>query len=627
MVRRATLGFLLFASAFANQPSKPAIHLDRDGEKWAARTLRKLTLEEKVGQLLMVWARVQFLNVASPDYLKLQDTLMRYHVGSFGVSVPFDGPFLLRNQPYEAAALTNQLQHESKLPLLFAADFERGLSMRLYGATVFPHAMAFGAAGKKEYAESFGLITGLESRAIGIHWNFFPDADVNSNPANPIINTRSFGEDPQQVGELLTAYITGAHAAGMMTTAKHFPGHGDTGTDSHLGVAQVNGDRARLDAVELAPFRAAIAAGVDSVMVAHVTVPALEPDPNRVATTSPGIVSGLLKQQLGFSGIVVTDALDMGALTRLYATDPGRPCVDALKAGSDLLLIPADIDACYQSVLAALRKGEIPVAQIDASVLKMLRAKAALGLHKSRFVDPAALPYIIAKPENVAVGQHVADDALTLVRDNQQVLPLAATAKDPGTAAPRLPYQTVEHPASRLLLVIITDDVRLDWGRELDRQVRLRDPGARVMYVDARFAAAVSDDLLRSAGEAEKIAVAVYAVPSAGRAVPVGGSLKSTVGLGDATGPLLATLLERAAAKTIVVAMGNPYLAGDFPAVQNYLCTFSNATVSEVSAARALFGEIPIHGRLPVTIPNIAQRGAGLDRPAAGSGGHTHGHR
>jgi beta-N-acetylhexosaminidase len=232
------------------------------------------------------------------------------------MTVNVDGPILLRNQPYEAASW-NRLQSESKIPLIIAADFERGVSMRLHGTTVFPHPMAYGATGNLQFAEAFGRITAEEARAVGVHWNFFPDADVNSNPANPIINTRSFGEDPKQVGDLVAAYIRGAHAGGMMTTAKHFPGHGDTATDSHLGVARVTGDLARLNSVELPPFRTAIEAGVDAVMVAHVSIPALEPDPNRVATTSTAVVTDLLKKQMGFKGIVVTDALDMAGLTRL----------------------------------------------------------------------------------------------------------------------------------------------------------------------------------------------------------------------------------------------------------------------------------------------------------------------
>lgn len=219
------------------------------GDKWAEKTLHKLTLEEKVGQVFMIWCRAGFLNVESPEYLQLRDAMQKYQIGSFAMTVHVDGPFLLRSEPYEAAELLNGMQRDSKLPLLIAADFERGVATRLMGTTNFPHAMAFGADGRVEDAEKFGRITAEEARAVGVHWNFFPDADVNSNPANPIINTRSFGEDPRQVGDLVAAYIKGAHEGGMLTTVKHFPGHGDTATDSHLGMASVNVDRAHLDSI------------------------------------------------------------------------------------------------------------------------------------------------------------------------------------------------------------------------------------------------------------------------------------------------------------------------------------------------------------------------------------------
>ncbi len=588
------------------------IHLERDGEKWAEKTLRKLSVEEKVGQIFMVWVRAEFLNVNSPEYLQLRDNMRKYHIGSFAMTVRWEPPFLYRNQPYEAAELLNRLQQDSKLPLLFAADFERGVTMRLHGATSFPHAMAFGATGKAEYAEAFGRITAQESRAIGVHWNFFPDADVNSNPANPIINTRSFGEDPQQVGDLVAAYIRGSRANGMMTTAKHFPGHGDTATDSHLSVAQVTGDRARLNSVELAPFRQAIAAGVDSVMVAHVTVPALEPDPNRVATTSPAIVTDLLKQQLGFQGIVVTDALDMAGLTRLYSANIGRAAVEAFKAGSDLLLIPADLDASYHAVLGAALSGEIPPARLDASVFKLLKAKASLGLHKARLVDVDELPEIVGKPANLAVGQQVADDAVTLVRDNGRLLPL----KQSGTVKSGLPYQNVDEARNGLVALVLSEDVRTESGRALERAIKARVPDANVIYVDPRIAAAMSEAILTAVDQAQAVIAAVYVVPTAGKAMKSANGLINSVSLNDASGTLLQTILDRAASKTAVLAMGNPYVAQDFPAIQNYLCTFSNAGVSEISAVKALFGEIAIRGHLPVSIPNIAQRGAGIERPA-----------
>ncbi len=584
------------------------------GDKWAEKTLHKMTLEEKVGQVFMIWCRASFLNVESPEYLQLREAMQNYHVGSFAMTVHVDGPFLLRSEPYEAAELLNRLQRDSKLPLLFAADFERGVATRLMGTTNFPHAMAFGADGKLEDAEMFGRITAQEARAIGVHWNFFPDADVNSNPANPIINTRSFGEDPKQVGDLVTAYIRGAHEGGMLTTVKHFPGHGDTATDSHLGVAKVNVDRAHLDAIELPPFRQAIAAGVDSVMVAHVTVPALDPDPNHVATISPLVVSDLLENQLGFKGLVVTDALDMAGLTHLFANDIGRAAVEAFKAGNDLLLIPADLGASYQAMIKAVSSGEISQGRLDHSVLKILKIKASLRLNDARTVDLNAIANAVGRPEDAAFGQQVADAAITVVRDNGKVLPLKAK----GTAKAALPYMSKEETGNQVVAVLFSDDVRSDSGRAFGREFRSRIPDARVIYVDPRIAAGMSDEVLKAVSDAQTVVAAVYVIPTAGK---IGNSVAMT----DATGTLLQQILDRAAAKTVVVAMGNPYLASDFPNTENYVCTFSNATVSEVAAVKALFGEIPIRGHLPVTIPNIAQRGAGLDRPAqVAKGGLSH---
>ena len=602
------------ASAKDKYQQPGPIHLTHDGEKWAEKTLHKLTLEEKIGQLFMIWCRASFLNVENPEYLQWLEDMQKYHVGSFAMTVHVDGPYLLRSEPYEATELLNRLQSESKLPLLFAADFERGVSMRLMGTTVFPHAMAFGAVGKEEDAKAFGRITAEESRAIGVHWNFFPDADVNSNPANPIINTRSFGEDPRQVGDLVAAYIQGAHEAGMLTTAKHFPGHGDTATDSHLGVAAVNGDRAHLNSIELSPFRRAIEAGVDSIMVAHVTVPALDSDPNHVATISPAIVSDLLEKQLGFKGIVITDALDMAGLTKLFANDIGRAAVEAFKAGNDLLLIPADFAASYNAMLQAVRSGEISQERLDRSVRKILKIKASLGLHKARLVDVDALATLVGKTGNLAFGQQVADDAITLVRDNGKLLPL----KSNGTPKAGLAYTSIEETHNHTVAVVFSDDVRTDSGRAFAREFRARIPDAHVLYVDPRIAAGISDEVLKAVNEAQTVVVAVYVVPTAGK-------IGNSMALADATGELLQQLLDHAAEKTVVLAMGNPYLAADFPKIENYMCTFSNAPVSEISALKALFGEIAIRGHLPVSIPGVAARGSGIERSLpADSGGSQH---
>lgn len=629
MLRRLAVLLLLLAPlAFSKdkfqQPGP--VHLDRDGEKWADKTLRKLTLEEKIGQMFMLHAPAEFLNLASPEYTQLRDSIQKYHVGGLRLTVRQDGPFLYRNPPYEAAMFANQLQRESELPLIVAADFERGLAMRFYSTTGFPHAMAFAAAGKLEYAETLGRVTAQESRALGVEWGFFPVADVNSSPANPIINTRAFSEDPAEAGAFAAAYIKAARENGLLTTAKHFPGHGDTDTDSHLGLARVTGDRARLDAVELVPFRKAIEAGVDSVMVAHVTAPALEPDPERIATTSPAVVNRLLRGELGFRGLVVTDAMDMGALTRLFpavggVNQSGRAAVEAVKAGNDVILLPADLDASFHALLAAVESGEISEERIDQSVRRILRMKASVGLNKARLVDIDALPRIIARPESLAAAREVAEAAVTLVRDNGQILPL----KRNGTPAPADAYPKGE-AQERLVAVLFTDDVRTEYGRVFEQELRARVPDARIFFVDPRSATAMSDAIVNAAAQARAVIAAVYVNPSAGKKVQVQGVTTNSVSLDDATAALLNRILDAAEPLTVVVALGSPYVAAGFPQAQNYLCAFSGVPVSETAAVKALFGEIPIHGRLPVTIPGIAKRGAGLDRPAqAASGRHSQG--
>lgn len=615
----AVLVALLVPFAYAKDKEKfqapGPVRLDKEGDKWARNTLKKMSLEQKIGQLIMIWCRAEFLNVQDPEYVRMRDTMRKYHIGGFGLTVRVDGPFLLRNQPYEAAMLVNQLQRDSDLPLMFAADFERGLSMRLHGVTVFPHAMAFGADGSVADAEAFGRIVAREARAIGVEWNWFPDADVNSNPANPIINTRSFGEDPKMVGELISAYIKGAHEGGMLTTAKHYPGHGDTATDSHLGLSAVTGDIQRLDTIELPPFQDAINAGVDAVMVAHLTVKSLEPDPNRVATTSPAVVTDLLKKKMGFQGLVVTDALDMNGLMRIYR-DSGNPsgaaAVAALKAGNDMILIPGDIDGTYNGMLNAVKSGEVPLAQIDASVLKVLRAKASVGLHKAKLVDVDQMNDVIATPEDVATGQRIADAAVTLVRDNGQVLPMKKQPR--GTPEPSNPYLRVEQTRNRTVAVVFTDDVRSEYGRVFELELRRRVPEARVFFVDSRIAGGMAEPILQAVGEAQSVIVPVFAFPSAG---------KGTAGLQNATSNLMERIVQTAGAHAIVVALGNPYIIQGIPQAQNYMCTFSSETVSERAAVKALFGEIPIRGKLPVTIPQVAERGSGIERglQAAQQGG------
>jgi len=335
-----------------------------------------------------------------------------------------------------------------------------------------------------------------------------------------------------------------------------------------------------------------------------------------VATVSHAVIDGVLKQQLRFQGLVVTDAMDMNAITRLFPA--GRAAVEAVKAGNDVILIPADLNAAYNGLLSAVRSGEIPQAQIDASVLRILHAKAAVGLNKARLVDISALADVIARPADLALAQQVADEAVALVRDNGHTLPLLGN----GTPTSQPAYQIPGPPGSRVLAVVFSDDVRTDAGRVLERELRARIPGVNMFYIDPRIASGMSQQVLEAAGRAQTVVAAAIASPSAGRMLRVNGVLTGSVSLDDATAALLHSLLERAADKTVLLALGSPYLAAQFPEVENYLCTFSNAPVSEISAVKALFGEISIRGRLPVTIPGIAARGAGIDRAGLAQGGH-----
>ena len=608
MLRNLAFLFMVFALlgsvAEPREQSKQALtrHAARADDSWAEKTLKDLSLEEKVGQLFMIRMRVEQLHATSASYLDLRNTIRKYHIGAMAMSAPAQGRARDGHRRHEVVMLLNQLQEESRLPLLVAGDFERGvLPAHLFGTTVFPHAMAFGAAGNLAYAEQFGRITAQESRALGVHWNLFPVADVNSNPANPIIGTRAFGADPEQVGDLVTAYIRGARANGMLTTAKHFPGHGNTATDSHVAVPVVNDDLEQIQAVDLPPFQKAIAAGVDAVMTAHVRVPALDPNPHLVATTSPAIMTSLLKNRLGFKGIVVTDALDMSGLVGLYSKNPGRVAVDAFKAGSDVLTEPYNLDACYRAMLDAVRSGEIGRDRLDASVLKVLQAKASLGLEKNRMVDESAIPRLVGSPESIAAGQRISDAAITLVRNNGKVLPLKDLRSDN-----RLHVVSQAKAKPGLLVIILCDNRRSEDGRVLEHQIRNRVPSARFVYVDPRVAAARSDEILHAADVARQVVVAVYVVPSAMRTRTVARGQKNSASLPDSTARLLSMILARAAGKTAVLAMGTPYLTEDFPTIQNYICAFSNASVSEISAARALFGEIPILGHLPVNLSNAS---------------------
>ena len=561
--------------------TRSSTRLSADSEKWVTQTLKKMTLEEKLGQLLMVFYFGGFLSVESEPYKALLREVEQHHVGGFVVDTRATPLGIERSQVYPTAILVNHLQRGAKIPLLVGADFERGTSMRLDEGTSFPQAMAVAAAGAPQDAYTMGKVTALEARAAGVHWVFAPVADVNSNPDNPIINTRSFGEDPTRVAEFVAAFVRGVEENGALATAKHFPGHGDTSTDSHLDLATVRGDRAHLDRIELVPFRAAIAAGVSSVMTGHLAVPAIEPNPDTPATLSPKILSGLLRGELGFDGLVVTDALNMSGVTPGYS--PGEVAVRAILAGADVLLVPPIPDAALAALKDAVASGRIPMTRIEEAVTRVLRAKARLGLHKQRLVDLEAITERFARPGFARQAQDIADRGVTLLRDAPHALPLDATRR------------------TRALLVAIAGDPDPYPGEEVERELRWRVDSLEVVRTDTQFVKTAAVKL--PPPESYDVAIAALFVRVADR--------KGTVGLPEQQAALLERLLATGK-PVVVVCFGTPYLVERFPAAKTWLAVFSNTDVAERAAARALFGQVAIGGRIPVSVPGAAPSGIKL---------------
>lgn len=542
---------------------------------WVLGTLAELTLEEKVAQLVMPYLEGGAPSLGSARWKRARRLVREHRVGGFIVGV---GP------SYGTASWLNLLQSWSEVPLLVSADLEWGPGTRLRGATVLPMNMAVSASGPAGVANEAGRITALEARAAGIHMAFAPVADVNVNPENPVINTRSYGSDPVQVAERVVAFIEGARAAGLLTVVKHFPGHGDTETDSHLEMPVLQADRYRLEDVELRPFRAAIGAGVDGVMTAHLAVPALDPLTRlRPATLSPPILTGLLRNELGFSGLVVTDALHMDGVKG--QGDGGDVAVEAVKAGADILLIPPDESRAIDAVVAAVRRGELSEDRIDRSVRRVLAAKAVVGLNQQRDVNLGLLLAQVGRSDHEAWGRRVAERSITLVRGQPGALPL-----------------DVEH---RSVLTVIYDDGRRHHsGDEFEAALAAR--GARII-VERLSRSSDPEDLARVRRLATEVDMVVFA--SFAKALPWKGSLalpRSVAELAD----------DLAGGGATVISFGDPYLLGQIPAAETYLLAWSNAAVSQVSAARALVGEIPITGRLPIDLPPDYQVGDGMVLPS-----------
>jgi beta-glucosidase-like glycosyl hydrolase/CubicO group peptidase (beta-lactamase class C family) len=544
--------------------------------RWSRETLARLDLPHKAAQLIGVRVSGLYRNARSAEARK---TLA--HVRELGA-----GAIVLFESEVESVPrIVNELQAAADVPLLVAGDFERGLAFRIRrGVVPLPFAMALGATRSEDDAHFAGEVTAREARALGIHWTFAPVADVNNNPANPIINIRSFGEDPDLVARLSAAFIRGARSGGLMTTAKHFPGHGDTAVDSHLQIATAGGDLARLNATELVPFRRDLEAGVDAVMMGHIAVPALDPTGTPASLSIPA--GQFLRKELGFRGLVVTDAIEMAGAKGAWS---GESVIRALQAGADMVLLPPSPDIAVQAIVRGVREGQLDPARIDASVLRILEAKERLGLDKDRRVDPDAVASRVARPEDVERAFAIARESITVVRNEGHILPLRAETR------------------LRVLHLVMSSDTRNDQIQGFPED----ELEARRIPTDTRFLGPeVSDqtaaEILSQSADYTHVLASAFARVRGG---------KGTADMSASHARLLESLVGAGRA-VVVVSYGSPYLIRQFPEVPVFVCAYGSAESSQRSAVAALFGEYPVHGKLPVTIPGVARYGEGLEMQA-----------
>jgi beta-N-acetylhexosaminidase len=586
-------------SAFKPDPSAK-------GLKWANDTLRKMSLEEKVGQLISVGINATFLNQDSEAYQTLKHHIEDNKVG---------GIILFRGPVYESVILVNRMQQLARYPLLISADLEAGAGMRFDDTVNFPWNMAVGATGNPEYARRQGAITAREARAIGVHHVFAPVVDVNNNAANPVINVRSYGEDPAEVARFAAAFTEGAQAAGAIATAKHFPGHGDTAVDSHRGLPEINVGRERLNTLEFVPFQATVNAGVGAVMVGHIALPQIdatavkalprsikgkpmdtdeageiiEEKSTMPATMSP-VLGKILRQDLKFSGMIVTDALSMSGLT-IYFT-PEEAAVRALEAGADMLLKPVDVDATFRGVRDAVKSGRITEQRVEESARRILAAKYDLGLVDQRLTPVDTIDRIVGSRDVVSLATEIAEHAVTLVRDEDKLVPLKNLK-----------------PESRVFNLAITNGDDRNWianafVSKLDRS------GLKVetVVLDERSTDQEVQKAVERAKSSDLVLASLYGRVRSGQA--------SSVGIPESGARALTTLIA-AKAPIVGISFGNPYLLQNFPGLRTYIVAYGDMPHLQHAVARALLGEIDIVGKLPISLPGLYPRGTGIQLRAA----------
>jgi beta-N-acetylhexosaminidase len=553
--------------------------------RWTDSVLASMTLREKAAQI--VWPSVygDYVSGDSPQWRRLTQYIQQDKVGGFTISV---------GSPIEVAAKLNALQAMSKVPLLFGADLESGAGFRarggyfipnaidLGGAIVFPPEMAIGATRDTALAYAEGRLTALEGRALGIHIAYAPVLDVNNNPNNPVINTRSYGEDPELAARMGVAFIHGLQDHGMIATGKHFPGHGDTGVNSHLALPVVTVSRSRLDTVELVPFRAAVNAGVGAIMSFHGAMPALDSS-NVPGTLSAKVLTGLLRGEMGFRGIIISDAMDMRGVLDTYGAD--EAVKRAIAAGIDVLIQPLDVPKTIDAVVAGITEGRYTEARLDSSVRRVLETKRKLGLDQAKLVDLNALRFLVGDSSNTQVARTAAEKSITLVRDSLGQIPLLADS-------------------ARALSITIARRADLSAGNAFNSELRQRLSKLRTEFVGTEDATLNYPRLIAAADSADVTIVSSY----------VGQSWDATTASAPEAFTNFVHALVQRGRKPIVVAFGNPYLLQQLPWVSAYLVAWGGFPVSQVAAARALVGASAISGHLPISIPPLATRGTGLER-------------
>jgi beta-glucosidase-like glycosyl hydrolase len=555
-------------------------------QNWIETALAQMTLEEKAGQLFVADLVAVYSHKQSPNYRYALEMIRQYHVGCF---------VLAGGTVTDIAVMANALQRESKIPLLINADLENGLGF-LHpwrwvrgrgpelpknlsgGGTTFPSMMAIGATGNPQYAYELGRITAREARAIGIHWTNSPVADVNNNPNNPIINTRSFGEDAVQVAKFVAAYVNGLQEEGMIATLKHFPGHGDTEEDTHIKLPILPFDETRLNAIEFVPFKAGIAAGAKAVMTAHLALPQID-STKRPATLSYPVITGLLRNKLGFHGLVVTDGMPMQGITDHYSAD--EAAILAIEAGVDAILVPAEFVKAYDGVLAAVQSGRINRQRLDESVRRILAVKSWLGLDRSRLVDVEKIADIVAAPETEALAGKISDASVTLLRHQNNLLPLPAK--------------------TRLKIVAVSEEPYPEFGRELLLQLESHLATVSLTHLSNESTRELIQQTAQ-VDDADVILLGVYLSIGAWKGKPA-----FSLALQDFFAQIGALPKP-----VITAAFGDPYVIGKLPETAVMLTPYNGAKVGERAVAKAILGRIDITGKLPATIPGKYKIGEGI---------------